>query len=533
MAPGARLDRALHRFLVWGPPGEALHPEIHAVFHRLFAVGLTHVVGAVLVWVYLAVSFDSLEATRLDPDLLRRLDSSGFDLDGLVLIGLYLLLVSAVLRARGQRRVSCMFGWVPDRVRASDEERRRILALPWWLAWSSFVAWLGAAGLFGLVNVTVWDDIPRFVVHIVLAITLGGLTATALNYLFAERVLRPVFAWVLASGSPVTAPHRLRVRYRLLLGWGVGSGIPLLAIVDLVVVTRGEDVNLGPPAAFLAGVGLVAGGLMSLVGAKSVAEPLDSVRDGMRRLGAGDDAVDVPVDDGGEIGLLQDGFNRMVAGLRERRRLQDLFGRQVGEQVARLAIERGVDLEGEQGEASALFVDLVGSTALAQDRPAGEVVDVLNRFFTVVVEQIEAQGGYVSRFEGDGAICIFGAPVPLPDHASRALRAARHLASELDRRGIPAGIGVSSGIVVAGNVGTPQRYEYTVIGDPVNEAARLTEEAKAAGRPVFASDGAVSRADLEALEWAAGDEVVLRGRTSPTRVYVPSTVSVREHDETR
>src|SRR5205823_13459957 len=138
---------------------------------------------------------------------------------------------------------------------------------------------------------------------------------------------------------------------------------------------------------------------------------------------------------------------------------------------------------GETREVSALFVDVIGSTSLAQQRPATEVVTLLNELFGLVVSCAAANGGWVNKFEGDAALCVFGAPDDQPDHAARALRAARQLRHDLSdwrqRGGLDAAVGVSSGTAVAGNVGSEQRYEYTVVGDPVNEAARLSEVAKA------------------------------------------------------
>ena len=222
---------------------------------------------------------------------------------------------------------------------------------------------------------------------------------------------------------------------------------------------------------------------MTYVVAHSLADGLDPIRAALSRVQAGDLDTTIQVDDGGEVGQLQNGFNRMVAGLRERRQLQDLFGRHVGADVARLALEQGAALGGERREVSVLFVDLIGSTELSQSRAPEQVVDTLNAFFDAVVRTVGAEGGWVNKFEGDGALCVFGAPVAQSDHAARALRAARTLRQELlalaaSNPGFDAAIGVSAGDVVAGNVGTEDRYEYTVIGDPVNEAARLTEQAK-------------------------------------------------------
>ena len=128
-----------------------------------------------------------------------------------------------------------------------------------------------------------------------------------------------------------------------------------------------------------------------------------------------------------------------------------------------------------------LFVDIVGSTTLASEREPAEVVDLLNRFFSVVVEEVDKRKGLVNKFIGDAVLAVFGAPVELEDHAGqRARRGAERWRSDWPTRcpTSQAGIGVSTGEAVAGNVGEESRFEYTVIGDAVNAAARLTELAK-------------------------------------------------------
>jgi adenylate cyclase len=215
----------------------------------------------------------------------------------------------------------------------------------------------------------------------------------------------------------------------------------------------------------------------------------------------------------------------MAAGLRERERMRDLFGRHVGRDVAHRALEAEVELGGETREVAALFVDLSGSTRLAAERPPEEVVALLNSFFAVVVQAVEAHGGLINKFEGDAALAIFGAPVPTDDPAGDALAAAREMAARLREEvtDLEAGIGVSAGEAVAGNVGTVERFEYTVIGDPVNEAARLCDLAKAREPRVLASDAALDRArEEEARHWRLGESVQLRGRTAETTLAVPA-----------
>jgi adenylate cyclase len=235
--------------------------------------------------------------------------------------------------------------------------------------------------------------------------------------------------------------------------------------------------------------------------------------------------VSVPVYDGTEIGRLQAGFNTMAAGLRERERIRELFARQVGRDVAQATAAAGeVELGGEVRSVGVMFVDLVGSTALAVERPPTEVVALLNRFFAVVVQVVDDSGGWVNKFEGDAALAVFGAPTTHDDPAGEALAAGRRLAVRLARElpDVTAGIGVSAGEAVAGYVGAVRRFEYTVIGDPVNEAARLSELAKDSAGGLLASGVAVELASpTEAARWALADSVVLRGRSDPTRLATP------------
>ena len=229
--------------------------------------------------------------------------------------------------------------------------------------------------------------------------------------------------------------------------------------------------------------------------------------------------------DGTELGLLQTGFNRMVSDVREREELRDLFGRHVGEDVAKAALSRQSELGGEVRDVAVLFIDVVGSTTIAAEQPPQEVVNLLNRFFAVVVAEVHEHGGFVNKFEGDALLAIFGAPEDMDDAPGHALAAARTMTARLHDE-VPecdAGVGVSAGQAVAGNVGAESRFEYTVIGDPVNEAARLSEHAKTVDGRVVASIRAVEAAASEEAErWHEAEEVQLRGRLEPTRIAVPA-----------
>jgi adenylate cyclase len=244
----------------------------------------------------------------------------------------------------------------------------------------------------------------------------------------------------------------------------------------------------------------------------------------MARVRDGDLDASVPVYDGSELGLLQDGFNQMVEGLREREQIRDLFGRHVGADVAAEALERRPSLGGQLQSVAVLFVDIIGSTRLAVERSPTEVVDLLNRFFAVVVSTVDAHHGWINKFEGDAALAVFGAFGDRVDPAGSALATARHLHQRLGAEvpDLAAGIGVAAGDAVAGNIGAEHRFEYTVIGDPVNAASRLSELAKTWPGTVLATGEAVAAGSSdEAGCWVRVDEVVLRGRSSPTELYAP------------
>jgi adenylate cyclase len=341
------------------------------------------------------------------------------------------------------------------------------------------------------------------------------------TYLLAARAARVVNARALAAHPPAGS-LTLGVRPRLLLTWALTSGVPMVGVVLLFLDPSNPDGPGQAAVVFLVLVAVVVGALATLLTARAVGQPLRELREAVQQVGRGDYTASVVVDDAGEIGLLQEGVNTMAAGLAEREKLRDLFGRHVGTAVAQEALRTGVSLGGELRTAAALFVDIVGSTTLVRRTGPEEMVGLLNRFFEVVVDTVEAEGGLVNKFEGDAALCVFGAPTDHADPAGAALRAARRICAEVSAAGeLDVGVGVACGQVWAGQVGAATRLEYTVIGDPVNEAARLTELAKDQPGRAVASQATVQAADpAERAHWEPGPEVELRGRGVPTATWV-------------
>ncbi|MDQ1746243.1 MAG: adenylate cyclase [Frankiaceae bacterium] len=400
---------------------------------------------------------------------------------------------------------------------ATPAERTYIVRHPLRQALLNFVVWMGSEFVFVPINArfgVLYDS------DIATTIFMGAITTCGLSYLMAERLLRPINAMAFEDGLP-TDRSVPGIKSRLLLAWGIGTGVPLLGVVMMTVDHGSRPVSLAG-LAFLGLTGLLSGALATVFAAKTIADPIESVTAALAEVQDGRLDTTVQVYDGSQVGQLQAGFNAMVDGLRERRRLRDLFGRQVGEDVAEQALERGVRLGGEQVHVAVLFVDVIDSTTLAATRSPAEVVAVLNAFFGIVVDVVGRTGGFVNKFEGDAALCIFGAPVRRDDAESCALLAARLMCQRLsDVNGLKAAIGVSAGDVVAGNIGTKERFEYTVIGDAVNEAARLTELAKTRPERLLACASMLESVDLaERAHWRTDGSVLLRGRQLPTQLAV-------------
>jgi adenylate cyclase len=426
---------------------------------------------------------------------------------------------------RVDRHNARVLWWIVEERQPNEREHHMTLGAAAYAAKPAVLAWIVGGLLFFALNAALhsWG----FAAAAGATIWLGGETTCAIVYLASERILRPATALALAARPP-SAPVSPGVRDRLLFAWALGTMVPLLGILVVGIVTltkSGVDTeDVAAAGIFLAVVAMAVSLLVTLYASRAIADPVSSVRAALERVESGDLDAQVTVDDGSEVGQLQAGFNRMAEGLRERAQLRDLFGRQVGRDVARAALRNPPKLGGEEREVGVLYVDLVGSTSMALAMPPTEVVRLLNLFFRVVVESVEARRGLVNKFEGDAALCVFGAPVACPDPAGDALLAARELSRRL-RREVPQvdfGIGVSAGRAVAGNVGAEQRFEYTVIGDPVNEAARLSRLAREHSERVVSSDAALRRARSEERDaWSLGEPTFLPGRAERTGVAIP------------
>ncbi|MEM6731496.1 MAG: adenylate/guanylate cyclase domain-containing protein [Myxococcota bacterium] len=259
-----------------------------------------------------------------------------------------------------------------------------------------------------------------------------------------------------------------------------------------------------------------------------VVNPLRRVVDAMRAVEEGDLEQEVQLKRSDEMGTLGKTFNYMVQGLREREHLEDAFSRYVSRQVYEQLQGQEARLAGEVRDATILFSDIRSFTALSEQLTATDVVDLLNEYFTDMVEIIFKYDGFLNKFIGDAIMAVYNAPLEQSHPELRAVRTAvemqyavRKLNQRREARGqfpIRIGIGINTGAVVAGNIGHEQRLEYTVIGDAVNLAQRIESQTKVTGAAVLISE-TTYRAVAPHVKAEALPPVKVKGKQEPVTLY--------------
>ena len=458
--------------------------------------------------------------------------------NGVLAAGYVLFAVSAgvVLGTRGLHELR---DWLQDEREPNFDELRGVLRAPMLLFALQVSLWLAAAILFGALNTTYSS---RLGVRVAIVVATTGLVTASCSYLLTEVLLRPAAARALARGLPrrLIVPG---VATRSVLAWLLGTGTQLFGMVAIGLLALGHDASLvssahdaavraaraehgvtqlGIAMVVLGGTGLGAGLLSMVLIARTTADPIDSVRRALAEVQRGSFDVHVPVYDGTQIGQLQLGFNQMVDGLRERERMREAFGTYVDPDVAARILEEGINLAGEEVEVTVMFIDIRDFTGFAERTSADRVVAGINDLFEQFVPIIHAHHGRVDKFVGDGLLAVFGAPRRMPDHADEALAAALEIAGGVtSSEGLTFGIGLNSGLVVAGNIGGAGRFEFGVIGDAVNVAARVEAATRTTGDTILVAQRTIELLSKPHPELTVRPDVHLKGKTEEILVYAP------------
>lgn len=502
-------------------PGESRAPGSQLwLIGRVAVTGLivvTNLIGAIAV-VMIAL-FVIPKPSVSGPSQLR--------LDNTVLAFAYFLLALVAGVWVGTQRLFRVRDWLQDERPAEPDDIRRVLRAPMHLFALQVALWFAGAIVFGVFNGLHSTGLG---VRVGVAVAATGLVTASCAYLLTELVLRPAAARAMDRGVPerLVVPG---VATKSVLAWLLGTGIQLFAIVaiGLLALTGSPSLTahpldgvhaLGVAMVVLGAVGLAVGLLAVVVVARTTATPLDSVRRALERVREGDFDVRVPVYDGTQIGQLQLGFNNMVAGLQERERIREAFGAYVDPDVAERILDEDLDLEGEEVEVTVMFIDMRNFTGFSEGTDPRDVVQALNHLFEQMVRIIHDHDGWVDKFVGDGLLAVFGAPRRMPDHAERALAAAVQIAGEVaSNAGLEFGIGLNSGRVLAGNVGGAGRLEFSVIGDPVNVAARVEAATRTTGDQILIAEHTRELLSGEHPELEERPDVHLKGKSEEVRLF--------------
>lgn len=376
-----------------------------------------------------------------------------------------------------------------------------------------------------------------------LHIAVGGLLASLLDAIFAWLYTDHRMAEVLRAMAARNPLLPVSGRGILSLGLAAKMAIVIVGVSVVGAVVAGTLAYRGAEQAVASGdisglalellVVTVAGLAVSLSGcmlvARHITGPVEELtkmlaelvpeRYGMRALPRNSD----------EAGQLMVAVNQMLDGLEEREFIKNALSRYVTHEFTDTVLAAGLNLGGELVEVTVLMSDIRDFTPLTERLPPRKLVRLLNRYFTAMVDECVQHGGMVDKFIGDAIMVVFGAPVPRPaaDSALRAARAAmgmqRRLVAlneSLAAEGLPTlrtGIGIHSGEAIAGNIGSPQRLAYTVIGDSVNVCARIESTCKQLDQTVLISEVTRNLLGDKAVVSEPYD-IQLRGKSQSTRI---------------
>ncbi len=414
-----------------------------------------------------------------------------------------------------------------------ETARRRVVHLPWFGAFVSGAAWLLCIPVFLIALLSVGHPLSvPLLWHLPISFLVSSFISVTQSFFLIELTshwgLFPVFFHG-ARPDQMRGIYPLSLRGRGLM-WAISAGI--CPIGSLLMLDFAPPSPAGHPvwfAVFVGTIGIAFGLCSAVLISRLVAQPVDQLRAAAQAVAAGRFDVEVPLKRADEFGALIGEFNRMVVELREKERLRQTFGLHVGRKAAEQILARDPGLSGTEQVITVMFVDIRSFTARAGGCAPEKIVAVLNEFLRVMVGAVEEHhSGMINKYLGDGFMALFGAGLLNAAHADEAVHAARtmlvrlgKLNAQFEARGeapVHIGIGLHTGPAIVGSIGSPERLEFTAIGDTVNLASRIESLTKAVGETVVLSEA--TRAALQkpaALKELPPQKV--KGVEQPLRVW--------------
>ena len=299
------------------------------------------------------------------------------------------------------------------------------------------------------------------------------------------------------------------------------------AIVPFIIIARHTSDNGIFWMMFACAMALVGGMQYFMAG---IQRPLNGLLEKMEKVASGDYGVKSRIYYSDEVAHLKAGFNAMLDGLREREVLRETFGRYVSIEIARELLKgRKINLGGEEVEAAVMFCDIRSFTPLSERLSPPELVEFLNAYFAAITPAIAQQRGVINKFIGDAVMAVYTPQLGSSDYAADAVRSAigmRRALAEFNAsfggdNKVRFGIGIQVGSLVAGNVGTASRLEYTFIGDTVNIASRLEAKTKDFNTDILVTKNVMDMCagKISGAEFESVGSVPLKGKAEPLELY--------------
>jgi len=375
---------------------------------------------------------------------------------------------------------------------------------------ATLFGWLMASFIFGIfmpIIMTAFFRMPEMSLTESMRIFfgiffVGGSITGLFVYFSTENVWRKVLPRFFPLGdlSRVRGAFRLNVKTRLLVVFLVISLIPLM-VLSISAYTRASALLTADPESgnliisallvqiiFITAIGALTAFILSLIVSKSVSGPIKEMERAMQEVAGGNLDVKINIVSNDEIGGLGEGFNGMIKGLKESETIKESFGKYISEEVRDEILSGKVPLDGEMKRATLLFSDLRDFTPFVESTHPKQVVAIMNQYFSEMATAIKENNGLILQFVGDEIMAVFGAPVPSDDHPDMAIQAALDMQKRLvalneklssqQVKPLRHGIGVHTGAVLAGIIGSKERSSYALVGDTVNLASRIQDLTK-------------------------------------------------------
>ncbi len=429
---------------------------------------------------------------------------------------------------------------VPDNL--AKKAKQRLLNLPFLIVGMNLAAWIILPALVASSFYLFMEASLKTCLFLYFRTFMIGLIASGLSFFLVEglsrKTLIPLF---FPKGRLAAVPRTIKIpilrRIRVL--YGAGTLNPMIILVGTLLFAtweaRGAQISienfLGEILLFtliLCTIFVIIALRLNFLVQASIQKPIEEMLGIIESVKGGDFSQRMRVLSNDEIGVLGDAGNAMIAGLAERERIRDTFGKYVTPEIRDEILAGRIPLNGERRVATLLFSDLRGFTNYVEGNDPEEVIKSMRDYFTAMQRAIRMHRGLVLQYVGDEIEAVFGVPLGYEDHADKAVLAALEMRRSLEelnttrtkqgKTPFSHGIGIHTGLVLAGNTGSENHLSYALIGDTVNLASRIEQLTKALRCDILVSKETAKRLE-NSFQMKAENPQKVKGYSRPVTVY--------------